>query len=70
MDNFGWKVIMFPGLESSDLFPLETERLIIRRFRDEDAEALLAYRNDPLVYKYQGWPVPFTRENADNFIHY
>ncbi len=61
---------MFLDLESKDPFPLETERLIIRLFREEDAEFLFAYRNDPLVYKYQGWTIPYTRENADEFIHF
>jgi len=60
---------MFPNLESNDPFLLKTERLIIRLFRDEDAEVVFAYRNDPLVYKYQGWAVPFTHENVDDFIH-
>jgi aminoglycoside 6'-N-acetyltransferase len=40
-------------------FPLQTERLILRNFRDSDLEPFLAYRNDPEVYRYQGWRVPF-----------
>lgn len=47
---------------------LETERLNLRKFRDDDLETLLAYRNDPDVYIYQGWKVPFTREAAVEFI--
>jgi aminoglycoside 6'-N-acetyltransferase len=34
---------------------LQTQRLIIRAFVHEDAEALVAYRNDPEVARYQGW---------------
>ncbi len=34
---------------------IETPRLILRRFRDDDLPTLLAYRNDPEVARYQGW---------------
>ena len=49
-------------------FPLETQRLIIRPFRDADIEPFLAYRNDPEVVKYQGWNFPYSREMAQEFI--
>jgi RimJ/RimL family protein N-acetyltransferase len=35
--------------------PLVTERLVLRRSRPEDAEAISAYRSDPDVHRYQGW---------------
>lgn len=35
--------------------PLHTERLMLRRSRPEDHEAIAAYRSDPEVYRYQGW---------------
>ncbi len=47
---------------------LETPRLLIRLFRDSDLEPFLAYRNDPLVAEYQGWDVPYARENALKFV--
>src|SRR5688500_4902548 len=34
---------------------IETERLVLRRFTDGDAEPLLAYRSDPEVARYQVW---------------
>lgn len=34
---------------------IPTERLLIRRFRDDDLRAFLAYRNDPEVARYQSW---------------
>ncbi len=37
------------------MFPLTSERLILRRFIDSDAQALAAYRNDPEVARYQSW---------------
>jgi RimJ/RimL family protein N-acetyltransferase len=40
----------------ADTFPpLTTERLLLRRFTDGDLDALLAYRNDPEVARYQSW---------------
>jgi RimJ/RimL family protein N-acetyltransferase len=35
--------------------PLVTERLVLRRSRPQDAEAISAYRSDPAVNRYQGW---------------
>lgn len=40
----------------SDAWPtLETARLRLRRFRDEDLAPFMAYRNDPAVARYQSW---------------
>ncbi|HEY2176930.1 MAG TPA: GNAT family protein [Mycobacteriales bacterium] len=40
--------------------PLATERLVLRRFRPDDAAAFAAYRSHPDVARYQSWtpPVP------------
>jgi len=35
--------------------PLESERLLLRRFADGDLQSFLAYANDPLVARYQTW---------------
>lgn len=34
---------------------LETDRLRLRRFRDDDCALFMAYRNDPKVARYQSW---------------
>ena len=34
---------------------IETERLILRRSRPEDAETISSYRSDPEVHRMQGW---------------
>ncbi len=47
---------------------LRTERLLLRRFRREDAASLAAYRSDPDVARYQSWDTPFTLEQAHRFI--
>lgn len=49
-------------------FKLSTERLIIRPFTEADLDEFLAYRNDPEVAKYQGWNVPYSRDQAAEFI--
>ena len=35
--------------------PIETERLLLRRSRPEDAATISAYRSDPSVNRQQGW---------------
>ena len=50
------------------LFPLVTERLLLRHFHESDLDAFHAYRNDPEVFQYQGWHVPYLRETAAEFI--
>jgi RimJ/RimL family protein N-acetyltransferase len=46
---------------------IETERLILRRFRDSDLASFMAYRNDPEVARYQSWK-SITRREAVKFI--
>jgi RimJ/RimL family protein N-acetyltransferase len=45
-----------------------TDRLVIRRFRTEDASSLAAYRSDPAIARYQSWDIPFTDAQARSFI--
>jgi RimJ/RimL family protein N-acetyltransferase len=47
---------------------LETPRLILRPFEDNDLENFLAYRSDQQIFMYQGWEIPYTREMALDFI--
>ena len=47
---------------------LQTSRLTLRSFIDNDLESFLAYRNDPEVAKYQGWGIPYPREKGEKFI--
>lgn len=47
---------------------LHSRRLLLRTFKDSDIESFLAYRNVPEVAKYQGWSIPYTREQALNFL--
>ncbi len=47
---------------------LVSERLLIRRFRPEDARALATYRSDPEVARLQAWQAPYTQKAAAAFI--
>ena len=47
--------------------PLETPRLIIRRFQDKDLAAFVDYRNDPEVARYQSWD-SISPARAQSFI--
>lgn len=48
---------------------LETERLVLRNFKESDAEAFLNYRTNPIVVLYQGegWE-NFKLEQAHEFV--
>lgn len=50
------------------MLPLRTERLTIRMMRSADLLALLAYRNDPAIARYQDWELPFTDAAARRII--
>lgn len=51
-------------------FRLETPRLILRQFEQRDLEALIAYRSDPQVARYQSWDAPYPREKALAFLEW
>jgi len=42
-------------MNDADLLPLHTPRLVLRRFDEADVQPFLAYRNDPVVARYQSW---------------
>ena len=50
-----------------DFTELRTARLVIRRFRAEDAIAFAAYRSDPSIARYQSWD-DCTPEDAEAFV--
>ena len=47
---------------------LKTERLILRPWREADAESLYEYAKDPLVGPIAGWPVHTSVENSLQII--
>jgi RimJ/RimL family protein N-acetyltransferase len=46
---------------------IETARLVLRRFADEDLAAFLAYLNDPVVARYQSWE-SYTEQQAREVV--
>ena len=52
----------------ADLPVLETERLLLRRMRPEDAEAMFAYASDPEVTRYVLWDTHNSLEDTRNFL--
>ena len=52
--------------ENSQIF--QTERLILRPWREDDAEDLFRYAQDPQVGPMAGWPVHTSVENSRDII--
>lgn len=50
-----------------DVLPIQTSRLVLRRFTLEDLESFQAYRSDPVLAQYQGWD-PMSYEQARSFV--
>ncbi len=59
---------MTDALSDGGCAPMRTARLVLRRFRPDDAEAFAAYRSDPAVARYQGWDAPYPLEDARRFV--
>lgn len=64
----GTGVTDLPAMPDVGFAELRTPRLVIRRFRAQDAPSFAAYRSDPDVVRYQGWDAPFSQEQAARFI--
>lgn len=47
---------------------IKTERLILRPWKDTDAESLFEYAKDPAVGPIAGWPVHTSVENSLEII--
>lgn len=48
--------------------PIETDRLRLRAIHAGDVDRLVDYRNDAHTARMQGWPVPFSREDAERIV--
>ncbi len=47
---------------------LRTERLLLRPFRSDDVDDVLAYATDSEWNRYLGLPEPYTRRSAEEFV--
>lgn len=54
-------------MDETTFTPIESQRLILRRFRDADLVPFLAYLNDPHVARYQSWE-SYTEQQAREVI--
>lgn len=54
-------------IDEDDFAGLETARLKLRRFINDDFAPLYAYRNDPDIARYQSWS-DFSEQEARDFI--
>jgi len=58
---------MIPKKPWSRMLPLDSARLVLRRFSGGDLAAFQAYRNDPEVARFQGWE-SFSLAEATVFV--
>jgi aminoglycoside 6'-N-acetyltransferase len=58
---------MIPKKPWSQMLPLDSARLVLRRFSGADLAAFLAYRNDPEVARFQSWE-SFSLTEATAFV--
>ncbi len=49
---------------------LETSRLLIRRFAEDDLADLVAYRRDPTVALYQDWALDWSLVDAHRYLEH
>lgn len=52
----------------NDMKTFETDRLILRPWREADAESLYEYAKDPLIGPIAGWPIHTSVENSREII--
>jgi RimJ/RimL family protein N-acetyltransferase len=55
-------------VEDSSFDQLESPRLRLRRFQSDDATAFAGYRSDPEVARLQSWSVPYSFDEAQQFV--
>ena len=54
----------------ADLPELETERLLLRRMRRDDAQAMFAYASDPEVTRYVLFDTHRSLEDSEAFLRF
>ena len=64
------QIVSIEEIEVHGTVKLWTDRMILRRYRPEDAEALYRYLGtDPAMNKYSGWNPYATLEMAQETVH-
>ena len=52
----------------ASVMEIQTDRLILRRFRPTDLEAFVAYRSEEGVARFQSWDESYSRSDAERFL--
>lgn len=47
---------------------IQTDRLLLRRFRSGDLDAFVAYRSDESVARFQSWDQTYSKADAERFL--
>lgn len=47
---------------------IQTDRLLLRRFRHADLDAFVAYRSDESVARFQSWDESYSKTDAEEFL--
>ena len=47
---------------------IQTDRLLLRRFRHADLDAFIAYRSDESVARFQSWDQFYSKADAERFL--
>lgn len=59
---------ILPPVIDTTFARIQTERLVLRRFRPYDATAFAAYRGEPAVARYQSWDETYSVADAEGMI--
>ena len=52
----------------ASVMEIQTDRLLLRRFRPTDLEAFVAYRSEEGVARFQSWDESYSRSDAERFL--
>jgi RimJ/RimL family protein N-acetyltransferase len=47
---------------------IQTDRLLLRRFRNADLDAFVAYRSEESVARFQSWDQSYSKADAERFL--
>ena len=47
---------------------IQTDRLLLRRFRNADLDAFVAYRSEESVARFQSWDQSYSTADAERFL--
>jgi RimJ/RimL family protein N-acetyltransferase len=54
--------------EERGALKIQTDRLLLRRFRNADLDAFVAYRSEESVARFQSWDESYSKADAERFL--